>query len=319
VTNDASRRALTEKLAALGLLAAGQHGVFTRAQAFGLGFTAGSVERRVTRGSWIAVDHGVYRAAESPTSWRQALMAPCLFGPAVASHRSAAALWSFPGFDEGIVEVTALRHRRRKARDVLWHETVRFDDREATSLDGIPVTNATRTLLDLGAVVGEVPLLVALDDAVRRGLTSIERMADELDRFGDRRRGSGTVRRVLARRRGGTPTPESPLETLFDQLIQDYGLPEPVRQWPVVDDTGRVVARVDFAYPAAKLVIEIDGARYHAAAGRWEADLARQNAIGRRDLRILRYTSEALTQRPAAVAREIREALRVGPASLAAE
>ena len=272
-----------------------------------------------TAGIWQAVDYGVYRATETPSSWHQRLMAACLAGPAFASHRAAARLWAFPNFERVLAEVTALRHRRRSSDDVIWHESIRFDECEATVLHGIPVTNATRTLLDLGAVIDERELLVVVDDAVRRNLTSVSHLASELERFGDRRLGSGTVRRVLARRRSGEPTPESPLETLFDQLVHDYRLPEPVRQWPVVDHLGRVIARVDFAYPDARLVIEIDGAQHHAGVSDWRADLTRQNRIVAQRLRILRYTAEALVQRPATIADEIREALRIGPAFLTLE
>ncbi len=76
----------------LGRLAKSQHGVFTRRQALEAGFTPGEVDGRVNRQAWIGVDYAVYRAAETPTSWHQRLMAACLGGPAVASHRSAAAL-----------------------------------------------------------------------------------------------------------------------------------------------------------------------------------------------------------------------------------
>src|SRR5205814_1387990 len=102
------------------------------------------------------------------TSWEQRLLAACLAGPAVASHRSAAALWCLPPFDRDALEVTALRHRRRKASDIRWHESIRLTDADTTILDGIPATDATRTLLDLAAVVDASALIIAFDDAVRR-------------------------------------------------------------------------------------------------------------------------------------------------------
>jgi hypothetical protein len=307
------------RLRALALAASEQHGVFTRGDARDAGLSPRAIDKRVTRGIWIPVDHGVYRAAETPPSWEQRLHAACLASPAVASHRSAAALWSFPGFDRDLIEITALRHRRRKAGDVVWHETVRLDPQHVTTLEGIPATSATRTLLDLGAVVDERALLIALDDAVHRRLTGLDVLRRELDRFGERRRGSGVVRRTVARRLDGRPVPESPLETLFDMLVADHHLPAPTRQWCVRNIRGQVVARVDFAYPAARLAIEIDGARYHGPEGARRRDERRDVALRRMGWRVLRFGLDDLSSRPAEVARRIQEALSRGPASLGVE
>jgi hypothetical protein len=176
-----------------------------------------------------------------------------------------------------------------------------------------------RTLLDLGSVVDERTLLVALDDAVRRHLTSAQVVRRELEHFGDRRRGSGVVRRAVARRLDHRPIPESPLESLFDILVHDHELPVPARQWPVKNADGHVIARVDFAYPAARLAIEIDGARFHGSAEASQRDDRRTNRIVGLGWRVLRFTARDLTDRPADVAREIQDALRSGPASLSVE
>jgi very-short-patch-repair endonuclease len=302
--------------ATLAAVAVRQYGLFTRAQAQSCGFSRGAIDVRIQRRTWIAVDHGVYRAATTPTSYQQRLLAACLAGPAVASHRSAASLWGLPGFDEAPVEVTALRHRRRWSTDVIWHESVRLDGRETTTIADIPVTNVTRTLLDLGSVVDEDALLIAFDDAARRSLTSSATLARERERFGDRRRGSGTVRAVLALRPYNEPIPESVLETEFDTLIRNCGLPVPRRQWLILDTTGRRVARVDFAYPDRRLAIEIDGAKHHAGVGDWSASLGRQNQLAKLWWRLLRFTAADLTKRSDRVVEQVREALSHGPAHL---
>jgi very-short-patch-repair endonuclease len=295
-----------------------QHGVFTRAQALSAGLTLGAIEGRVRWAQWIAVDHGVYRAAETPTSWSQRLLAACLAGPAVASHRSAAALWGFPDFPECIVEVTAMRHRRRKSPDVQWHESVRLDPGDLTTIDAIPVTTPTRTLIDLGGVVEERDVVRALDDAVRRKLTSVEVLERELERWGNRRRGSGVVRRAAARRRDG-PTTESALETEFDELIHRSGLPTPSRQWVVRRADGEFVARVDFAYPAARLVIEIQSLRFHAGPDEWRAWMSREAELVAVGWRVLQVTARDIRARPEQLVQRLRTALDHGPASLTPE
>jgi hypothetical protein len=131
-------------------LAVAQHGVFSREQALAAGFSAKNIDYRLRIGRWICVDAGVYRPASTPPSWELTVMAACIGGPAVASHRSAARLWSFPGLLTAPPEVTAYRHRRRRSLSVVWHESRYLDERrDTTILDGIPVTSATRTLVDL--------------------------------------------------------------------------------------------------------------------------------------------------------------------------
>jgi hypothetical protein len=298
-------------------VASRQLGLFTRAQATQAGFSRGSIDKRVNTGVWLAIDYGVYRVTETPSSWRQRLLAACLAGPAVASHRAAAALWGFPSFDEAELEVTALRHRRRKPSDVIWHESVRLDDRQVSVLDSIPTTRAVRTLLDLGAVVGVPRLLLAFDDAVRRSLASRTALEVALEGFGNRRVGSGTVRKMLLLRPPGGPTRESSLETLFDLLVDTLGLPSPRAQYTVTNESGEFVARVDYAFVAARVVIEIDGARTHAGEADWRADLARQNRIAAEGWLVLRFTADDLTRRPAEVAARIRSTLQSRRASVA--
>src|SRR3954454_10547582 len=132
-----------------------QHGVFTRAQARQVGASDASIERRVTAGEWVAVDHGVYRYSITPPTWHQRVLATCLAGPAVASHRTAVALHGVPGFSEAMIEITARRHRRRKAPDIIWHESRHLDAVDIDELAGIPTTNPARTLVDLGGVLSE--------------------------------------------------------------------------------------------------------------------------------------------------------------------
>ena len=198
--------------------------------------------------------------AATPTSRRQRLLAACLAGPAVASHRAAAALWGFPGFEDAPIEVSAMRHFRRHAADVVWHESRHLGERSVTAIDGIPITRAARTIVDLGYVVDEATVVSALDDALRRALVTVASVEETLERIGPRRLGSGVVRAALKRRPADAPVPESVLESRFEQLLTEAGLPAPIRQHEIRDRHGALLARVDFAYPDARLAIEVDGA-----------------------------------------------------------
>jgi hypothetical protein len=205
--------------------------------------------------------------------------------------------------------VTALRHRRRHAPGVVWHESRWLDQRDCAAVNGIPVTKPTRTIIDLGVVCEVDAVTAALDDALRRNMTSVARVQHELDAFGPGRLGSDVAQRALDRRRPGDRLPESVLESAFDALVHRFGLPIPVRQHEIRDTSGALVARVDFAYLDARLAIEIDSVRFHAGVA-WQEDLRRQNAVGTQKWRMLRFTHDDLQQRPADVAATILESLQ---------
>ena len=143
---------------------------------------------------------------------------------------------------------------------------------------GIPTTTPTRTLIDLGAVVREEALELALEDALRRRLTSPARIEWRLAELCTRgRNGCATLRHLLQEREGVRPT-ESALETRVARLIRKSDLPEPVRQFEVRDGD-RFVARVDFAYPAELVAIEADGFRWHSGRRDWEREIRWRNGL----------------------------------------
>jgi hypothetical protein len=294
-----------EAVRRLTAVAARQHGAFTRQQAFEAGFLRGTIGHRLETGVWVAVDHGVYTTGGTPMSWCLRLSAACLAGPAVASHRAAAALWGIPTFDEEWIEVTALRHLRRHSADVLWHESWHLDARYVTALDGIAVTRPARTIVDLGAVVDVERLVAAYDDLARRRLISHASVCRDLEDLGSRRIGSGTVRRALALRAPSDPVPESVLESEFDEIARAAGLPRPVRQFVLLDADGRFIARLDFAFPEQRVGVEIDGLRYHDA----DADRIRDLQASGVGWHIVRASSADVRHRPDLVVDAIRGAL----------
>jgi very-short-patch-repair endonuclease len=295
---------LTRQLMAL---ATTQHGVFTRRQAGEIGFTPNETDRRVRTGSWASVDHGVYCIGGMPGSWKQRVMAACLAGPAVASHRSAAVLWDAPRVFEEHVEVTAVRHLRRHADDVIWHESRFLEERDVTAVDGIPVTRPTRCIVDLGSVLAIEPLLVVYDDFSRRGLIGHEGARRLLERLGPTRIGHETVRTMLDLRVPHEPVPQSFLESRFDELARAAGLSKPVRQHNVFDRDGRLIGRLDYAFTRERIGIELDGLRHHDR----EADEVRDLRMTDVGWHILRVSSRTLERHPelviAGVARAVRE------------
>lgn len=286
-------------LAALATIAGRQHGLFTASQAAAAGITKSYLDRRIRTGEVVAIDHAVYRSVITPTTWHQRLLAACLAGPAVASHRSAGGLWHLPVADPTVLEVTALRHRRRKAGDVVWHESYLLDEQSITEVEGIPVTNSARTVLDLAAVLTPDDLQRVVDDVLRRRLASIGSLARLLERLGARRIGAQAMRATLdARVR--TAVPESDLETQFELLIRSHGFPEPVPQFGVIIPNGRRL-RIDYAFPTSMVGVELLGAQIHARPERWAADIDRLGVLAALGWHMLSFTYEHVVHRPATV------------------
>lgn len=194
-------------------LAARQHGLVTRTQALEVGLSRKAIEHRLRTRQWELADFRVYRIAGAPITWHQRLLAVCLGGPAIASHRAAARLWGFPvDGDEGVVEVTALRHRRRHADGVVWHESQRLEERYIGRVDGIALTSPVRTVVDLGAILDLDALEVVFQTAMRMRLVTVEGTEHTLDELGALRLGRKRVMELLRRARSQTRPLESPLD-----------------------------------------------------------------------------------------------------------
>lgn len=299
----------THREAALARATGRQFGVFTRQQALTAGFTPSTISKRLACGAWTRVDHNVYQLALTPQTWEMRLMAACLAGPAVASHRSAGRLWALPGMEAAPVEVTALRHRRRRSPDVIWHESFHLTPKDITEISGLQLTRPARTVLDLGAVLDPGQLEEVFNEGARRNLVSVPAVWQRMEQLGPLRRGSGRVRRVLETHVPGQRAPESVLETRFLQLIRNAGLPLPVCQHEVrVGD--KLIARTDFAYPDLELAIELDGEAFHFGERRDRRDRQRENALVARRWRVLRFDWEDVTRRRDYVIRTVQDAIR---------
>ncbi len=255
------------------------HGVFAAHHLREHGISEHDRKYRLKVGRWVMVHERVYRIAGTPPTWHGRLLAACWAGGAraAASHRAAAELWGLPGRSGDLVELTCPRWRRARHPGLIVHESLAFDAIDIVIRDAIPVTTAARTLFDLAGVCGPGTLDLAIDNALRRRLTTATELAathDRLARSG--RKGSRPFGVAVGRRTGVT---ESEAERRLLQLLKRQGLPEPVVQHEILDDEGRFVARVDFAYPDLRIAIEYDSYEHHMGTVAHEHDGARRNAV----------------------------------------
>jgi hypothetical protein len=259
------------------------HGVIALEQARFLGLGDDEREHRVSTGQLIEVHEGVYRPAGAPLSWKGALLAACWAGGfrAVASHRSAAAIYGLAGGRRDIAEITCPRWLRARHDGLVVHETKALEPLDIRIVDGIPTTSPDRTLFDMGAVAGITTVMMGFDEARRRGLVthrSAERTLFRLARPG--RPGSRILRIVLDQRSPTLSPPESEMETLMLEVIRRHGLPAPIPQY-VIRANGRFVARPDAAYPDYKVAIEYQSTEWHADYEPLVVDSQRRNRLQR--------------------------------------
>ena len=288
-----------------------QHWLITRRQALDLGYSQSAIARKLRSGEWIPVYRGIYRPAIAPTSPFQAVMAAALAaGPgAVASHRAAAFLLQLEGVDDPVAELSVTGSSRSVPEGITVHVVTELPPCDLTVVRRIPTTNATRTLLDLGASVKDEAVELALEDALRRGLTTTARLnwrIAELCRQG--RRGCGALKRVLEARGQQREPTASALESRVARLMRKHGLPTPVRQYEIRDHR-RVVARLDFAFPDQRVAVEADSYRWHSGRIPWERELNRRNELQRRGWLVIHVTDRQMRERPSRIVEDIQNAL----------
>jgi very-short-patch-repair endonuclease len=297
--------------------AASQHGLVTSAQAVAA-LGASRKQRWTVAGRLIPVQPRVYRLLGSPRGWLQDLKAAELASGGLVSHRAAAAIWGLRPPDDRVEVAVHWSSQPRLRPPAIVHRLVDFDATSAEHRNGIRLTDPVRTLVDLGLVVPPPAVAAALDIGLGRRLftlAEVRRLRQELSRCG--RNGVGIIGELLDERWPVADEAESVLETRLLTILRRHRLPQPAVQFEVWDGD-RFVARVDVAYPAARLVVEVDGYEHHSSVEAFQRDRVRQNELLALGWTVLRFTWEDVTRRPATVAHAIRAALLDRGASLCA-
>lgn len=290
-----------------------QHGLATVEQLRTLGVSRQMLRTRLASGHWVKADHSVVRGATVPATWEGEVLARVLAaGPgAMASHRTAGALWDLDGRRKGIPEITVPRRRNYRRPGVRIHTSGDLHLVVPVRRSNIPTTPVARTILDLGAVVPIEQVHLAIDSARRQGLTDWHQLLDALTAHArPGRPGVRTLRTLLDRHFGERAVTDSAFERLVLVLLTAAGLPAPVLHH-VVRAAGATY-EIDLAYPDKSLAIELDGA-VHRDRSVWERDHVRQNALILAGWTVLRFTWRDYMDRPTCVIDEVRTALRNSP------
>ncbi len=287
-----------------------QHGVVSRAQLLGAGLAGGAIDALVRRSRLRPVHRGVYLLGalagplEPPRAPEMAALLAC-GRDAVVSHRSAAGLWGLLPPPPGRAPVDVLipgrdrsRHRGLRARRV-----VDLSREDVTIREGIPVTTAARTLVDLAGTLAMRELEQALARADRKGLAGRADVAAALSRR-YRAKGAAALRELLASADAPAFTRSEAEERLL-ALVRSGGLPAP-------SANARIGAiEVDFLWRGTGVVVEVDGFAHHRSRRSFEGDRIRDARLAAMGLRVVRVTWRQLVKEPARTLVRLAQVLAV--------
>jgi very-short-patch-repair endonuclease len=304
--NDAIRReCLCRGIdAAIATLAESQHGVVTRWQLLDLGLHPRAIDRRIAAGRLHVLHPGVYAVGDRALPALARLVAAVYASgrDAVASHRSAAALHGLRPYD-GWPEVTA-RPGTRKHRNIRITRALLQPD-EITVVQRVRITSISRTLLDLGAIDGDLAV-EAVRQAEYLGLFDLAEVSRLLERY-PKRRGTARLRKAIRGFAESDLRARSDMEIAFRALILDADLPEPEMNGTV--ELGELTIEADAVWRDAKLIVELDSRQAHTTRYAFETDRERDRAAALNGWVVIRVTWRQLTEEPRRLVRDIRRLL----------
>ena len=270
-----------------------QHGLVTTGQLARLGFTRKQVRMLVGSGAAVGMRRGVYRLCGTEPTWHAMALAAVLAAGAgaVLSHRSAGVLWGFLDRHDEASRLELILPNQRRLGGVRAHRhwlAVAERDRR----DGIPVTCAERTLMDLADSVSPESLGRLCDEGLRRRVVTLGRLYAVVEAHGGSgRRRLAPIRAVLADRIEGYDPGANEWERRMDRMWDRLGLPPAERQYRI--RVGRRSFRVDRAIVDLKIAVEWMGYDPHGQRGHLDGDSDRRALLTAAGWCCLDFTSRS--------------------------
>jgi len=272
-------------------LARGQHGVVAGRQIEAAGLSVGWVQHRLGTGWLRRLHRGVYLIGPLEVPHSTAMAATLACGPgALLSHYPAAVLWGLRPPREGPMEVTVPRRARRSRQGIRVH-TAHLHPHDATRHLGIPVTSPARALLDYAATAPTRDLERAVEEAQVQRLVTDPSLNEQFRRY-PAHRGTPALRNAI---QTDPKLTRSEAERRLLELIRAARLPEPTtnaRLGPY---------EVDFLWPEARLVVEVDGYAFHSTRAAFERDRRRDAELQAMGHRVVRATWRLIEDEPEAL------------------
>lgn len=292
-----------------------QCGVVTRWQAAARAVAPSYVDGLLRNGRWQHLYLGVY-AAYTGTPSRQSLLWAAVLrcGPdAALSHFTAAELDGVAGPRTEAIHVTIPRAARIRISEqelrsalprIRLHRSARIGSTRHPARTP-PRTRVEETVLDLIELAPDLDAVVGWLTAACGGRCVTPGQIRSAMAARAKMRWRADVLAVLGEVADGV---HSNLEWRYVRHVErPHGLPKAERQAKVT--RGLRSAYLDNLYAAFRVIVELDGAAWHPAEGRWN-DIHRANFAARSGMITLRYNWADVTTRPCQVAAEIALVLR---------
>jgi very-short-patch-repair endonuclease len=276
--------------------------MITTAQLARAGFGRTQITRRVAGGWLVRVHVGVYRLGPYAGPWGRETAALLACGPgAVLSHWTAARIHELTGRGGTDIHVSIVGRLAGRMTGIRPHRTSRLTPRDVVVKHGLRVTTPARTLLDLAAVTPQDLLERLTEEAL------VQRLVTEREIRGTAARAAGRpgvrkLREVIELLDEPSFT-RSEAEKRLRSLVRAAELPLPLM------NVRRIGWEVDAVWDAQRLVVEVDGRKFHDTGRQFERDRRKDADLVLAGFRVLRFTWRRLTREPAAVVAIIAAAL----------
>ena len=271
-------------------------GLITAADARAAGLARTAVQRRISAGNWVSHGRGIYTLADHPvTSRTQARLAVLKAGPQAALSGSASAWWQGLCARPATMTVTVPRNSHARQLEGVHIRYRSLADAEVFIRSDLRVTSLPLSVLE-AAIEDSITVV---DNALLRRRVSVKQLTD------------------AAARRAGTPDEpamanilellgpgaRSAAERIAIRLLEAAD----VGGWTANYATDGYIA--DLAFPAARLIVEIDGFAYHRDAATFQRDRERRNDLIAAGWTVLNFTWTVLTERSDHFVERVRRAL----------
>lgn len=259
-------------------LAATQHWIVTFSELIGIGFTQPTIGRLLTSGRLHRLYKGVYAVGHpDPSSLGRRLAAVRACGPgALLSHISNAAHLGLRSSSASRIDITVPRRSSLSHRGIRIHRRTTLINEDMTVVDAVPCTSWARTLLDVAPLVDERALEKAIERAEILELYDHRAILSLLERAWGQP-GTRRLADALGIARPGHTVTNSSLEELMLGLCRRWGLPEPEVNAELLLGGDR--AQVDFLWREQRVVVEVDGFKYHKTRAAFRRDRKRDRLL----------------------------------------
>lgn len=279
-------------------LAAPRHGVFLRRQARAAGVSSSSLDRRV-RSGWVKKRHrGVLEVPALRDGRTDEALATLSVPDSHLSLRTAARSHRFALPSPRSIEIVTSFRGASESPFAVVHRSRNLPDQDITVLDGLSCTTPARTLCDLAAVLRPQRLLHLVETQIVARNPTADELVTCFEAWSGRGvTGSVAMRAVLDAVIDDEPVPGSQLELLAMERMIEYRVLGARRQFqpPWYDGIRGIV---DFAWPEARVILEVDGRRFHTVSQSQDDDEQRDLIAVENGWIVIRVGWRTLEHRP---------------------